>query len=544
MVATIPGMPARLAVTADGRHVVVATTAALLLLDVATGTIHHLVDLPAEVNRITIDPTQRRAAVVTKGPDVYLVDLERGELEIKHGHTDGVYTAAFDARGDRMVTASDDGTVRIWDLPTGDVRELRGHGDDVISASISSDGHTVLSVSLDDTMRIWRLDDRRTSVVGHLDDVRQVAWLGGERVRVLTVGHGVQIVDVDLDLRQASVQLADADALPLRSRMTPDGQAAVLIHGPRDAVRWSGGTTRAMQLPATIGKYSLGRGGVLLGADLDGTVWRQDGDSARAIAHAAPGALVIADVAGDSAVIQDRAGFHVIDATTGAERARMTRAQLGVTDTAEAAYVPGDGRILIHGQMDVDEIGLRLWQPSTGAVLRLADSARATYDLFMSPDRRWLVAGIEGRALRVWDARTGAVQATLRGHRDGVFDMAFSADSRRLATASYDRTVRVWELATHESRVLSGHVGPVWGVTWIGADQVASASGDGTVRLWSVPLQPAPDLDGLRRRVASLTAVEIAPEPSALAMPPPPPPPSTLPEGAPVATTPLIPPTA
>ena len=69
--------------------------------------------------------------------------------------------------------------------------------------------------------------------------------------------------------------------------------------------------------------------------------------------------------------------------------------------------------------------------------------------------------------------------------------------------------MRVWELASGDSRVLSGHVGPVWGVTWIGQDRVASASGDGTVRLWSVPPLPPPNLEQLLRRVAALTDVIV-----------------------------------
>ncbi|HVV85667.1 MAG TPA: protein kinase [Kofleriaceae bacterium] len=509
VVATVPGMPARLAVTADGKRAVIATTSALHLLDLATGEVRHMTDLHDEVNRITIDPTQRRAAVVTKGPDVYLIDLAAGTLEVKRGHTDGVYTAAFDARGDRMVTASDDGTVRIWDLPTGDVRELRGHRDDVVSAEISDDGHTVLSSSVDETMRVWRIEDRRTTVVGHLDDVRQIAPLGGERVRVLSAGKGVQIVDVDLATRQTTVQLADPDAVAVRSRMFYGGQSAILMHGPQDAVQWRGGQTRALHLPPTAKYYSVTRSGRVFGVDLDGTVWRQDGGVTTTIAHAAAGATVVADYDGDTAIVQDRTAFRVIDATTGAERAQITRKQLGVSGAAGAGYLHGDGRILIGGMTDLETAPLRLWDPTTGEVISLPESEHSPRELVMSPDRRWLVGGVEKRALRIWDARTGAVQQTLTGHRDGVFSMEFSPDSRRLASASYDRTVRVWDLATGESRVLSGHVGPVWGVTWIGGDHVASAGGDGTVRLWAVPPMPPPDLAQLSQRLKDLTAVTI-----------------------------------
>ena len=142
-------------------------------------------------------------------------------------------------------------------------------------------------------------------------------------------------------------------------------------------------------------------------------------------------------------------------------------------------------------------------------MVTLAGALFTLKGLTLSPDGRWLAVGVEGRAVRVWDTRTGAVRGMLRGHRDAAFNMAFSPDSQRLATASYDRTVRIWDVATLESRVLSAHVGPVWGVVWLDDDRVVSASADGTVRLWSVPVLPTPDAGELRRRLDALTAVVI-----------------------------------
>ena len=186
--AVVPGIPHALAVTSDGALALVATTAAAYRVDLASGEVRHLFALAAEVNQIVIDDNDRRAALVGKGNDVYLIDLATATVDVKRGHADGVFMAAFDQRGDRLVTAGDEGSVRVWDLGTGDVRELRGHKDDVVTVAISKDGHTVLSTSYDQTMRLWRLDDRRTTVIGHLDDVRMMAAIGRDQVRVLSFG--------------------------------------------------------------------------------------------------------------------------------------------------------------------------------------------------------------------------------------------------------------------------------------------------------------------------------------------------------------------
>src|SRR5215469_9439830 len=49
--------------------------------------------------------------------------------------------------------------------------------------------------------------------------------------------------------------------------------------------------------------------------------------------------------------------------------------------------------------------------------------------------------------LRVWNAASGQLLATLQGHEDVVRHAAFSADNQHIVTASDDHTARVWDAA-------------------------------------------------------------------------------------------------
>jgi hypothetical protein len=67
-----------------------------------------------------------------------------------------VGSAAFAADGQHIVTASDDGTARLWDAATGQqIALLSGHTDEVNSAAFSSDGRRIVTASFDKTARIW-----------------------------------------------------------------------------------------------------------------------------------------------------------------------------------------------------------------------------------------------------------------------------------------------------------------------------------------------------------------------------------------------------
>ena len=80
-------------------------------------------------------------------------DLRR-ELE---GHAGGIVTASFSPSGERVLTASWDGTARVWDLDGGKFQELKEHTDGLTTASFSDDGRLVLTASWDKTLRVWDL---------------------------------------------------------------------------------------------------------------------------------------------------------------------------------------------------------------------------------------------------------------------------------------------------------------------------------------------------------------------------------------------------
>ena len=72
------------------------------------------------------------------------------------GHSDSVNSAVFNREGTRIVTASYDGTAKVWDAATGTLlHDLKGHSDWVRSAAYNRDGTRIVTASSDGTAKIW-----------------------------------------------------------------------------------------------------------------------------------------------------------------------------------------------------------------------------------------------------------------------------------------------------------------------------------------------------------------------------------------------------
>ena len=145
----------------DGKRIVTAASdGELRIWDVAMGTSLVTIKGPREgVRALALSPDGKKA-VISGGPGYrcVLIDLEtKKEIRSFTGHTAAVHALAFSPDGTRLLSGSDDRTVRLWD--TADGRELRkiAAGTSYIRGICFGPGGKAASVGYDRVNRIWDL---------------------------------------------------------------------------------------------------------------------------------------------------------------------------------------------------------------------------------------------------------------------------------------------------------------------------------------------------------------------------------------------------
>jgi WD40 repeat protein/tRNA A-37 threonylcarbamoyl transferase component Bud32 len=152
-----------------------------------------------------------------------------------------------------------------------------------------------------------------------------------------------------------------------------------------------------------------------------------------------------------------------------------------------------------------------------GAPLRTLDSPGKVLRLAISADGKRVAGGGEHGAAWVWDADTGRLLRTLSGHRGPVFGVSFHPDGR-LATTGLDGTVRVWEVddADAPPRILTVPNVRFHCVAFSpDGKHLAAGSSDGVIRRWNTTEwgEETP----LRGHLTDVLALRFAPDSARLA---------------------------
>jgi WD40 repeat protein len=134
-----------------------------------------VIELPTDgiaITKLAVSPDGTRIAAAMGDRRVRVWDDHGTLLKNLYGHSDLVLDVAFSPDGSQLASSSYDRTIRIWQLATDRHRVLRGHTGPVQRVAWRSPTE-LISASLDGTLRVWTAPSTdlpsKTDVIARLE---------------------------------------------------------------------------------------------------------------------------------------------------------------------------------------------------------------------------------------------------------------------------------------------------------------------------------------------------------------------------------------
>jgi eukaryotic-like serine/threonine-protein kinase len=459
------------------------------LWDAETEQVLYTWNLPgAFISDGAFSPIDTQIAIWTYDGHMHFYDMESGtKLNSWRAHEMSVRNAVFNNSGDRIVTAGDDRTIRVWDVETFEVSlEIVDLPEPMSSLGFSPDGRSVYAAPVGGVPVIF--DALTGDAVARADDSIILRGYGGD---ALFVSQGQEL------RRLSTSDLAEEWRMPYTDEISrieffPEHDKLLVVksYGVVELMDGaSGQILRTFNFGGSVNSSLLSEAGdrvILL--SYEGRIQIFDaegGESLLALSQDQSGGLTTAVIAPDDA--------YLLTATRNGDVRKWPLAGIGQGELLAMAPVgfepcafSGDGRrVALAGP----EGQLRVMDLEKGSLLY-----QATYPIFSGGNRASL--NHDGTLLGVVldeflpvviSLPDGALISQFYGHRGIVKSIRFDDSSEEVVTASYDGTARIWNVASGElQRELGRHEGSVLDARFSpDGIHVATISIDETARVWN-----------------------------------------------------------
>jgi eukaryotic-like serine/threonine-protein kinase len=421
------------------------------------------------INHAALSSDGRRILLVGKWSRSDLLDAASGRTIRSFDHPREVQAGCLSVDGKRVATSSSMGLIHVRDAQTrAYVVRPFAHAASLTELAFTPEGDRLLSVSLDGTVRIWDVGFEPFKEVSY-------EYSCGSADRLFLAGRYLS-PDGSWEVRPEGAAGARlqrrrgeepgpllAHPGPVRkARFAPDGRS-VLTADERHVQVWDAGTGRPR--------------GPLLSVN-GALIWAQFSDDGSQ--------LMLIDTGGTVSVHATESGRVVLgpialDAKLLSEGDQLIRKVVTLSPDGRRLAVHFPGRVPRE---------TRVYEVDTGRLLAIETlSSGLVSSLAFSPDSTRLASAATDTLVRVWDAGTGKPISPPMQHPTFVWRATFAPDGRLVVTLDGTH-IRLWDSATGDllTPPLPHQLG-VRADAWVSRDgrRIVGLAPGGSARQWELP---------------------------------------------------------
>ncbi|WP_372365843.1 protein kinase [Candidatus Uabimicrobium sp. HlEnr_7] len=420
---------------------------------------------------------------------------QRKPSKILRGHTNIIYSLAFNRQRNLLATSSLDRTIRIWNVKTGKqvksllvnnvaskldfaphgktiafgcydynntikiydinlgerIRTLKGHNSQVHCVRYNKDGSILASCSNDNSVKMWRVSDHKKFRVlkAHKNGIVHLS------------NFGKTLISTSIDKQIISWDIGKGKTL-----RTFPGQKDLIL---KTAQSSNGSTIATISTSGRVNVWSVHSGSLL--TSFVNKQW-----NFRTITFTPDNKYIVLST--------HKNILQIVNIKNGKIKRSLRRHK----DKISTVSFNSDGSMLASAGHDGI---ICLWRYKTGEHIKTFSGHRDVINqIVFSSDNQSMISVSDDETIRIWNLQSGQQQYSLTGHTEAVSSVTYLSKNV-IATASIDKTIRLWNLNTQKTlRILRGHKNAVTSLVYIKElDVLASASFDTTIRLWDMKIE-------------------------------------------------------
>lgn len=416
----------------------------------------------AFVNDVRFSPDGSLLAIASSDRSATVVDVASQEIRCTlTAHTASV-TGVYWLSADRLVTSSNDKSVKVWTIPEGECVNTFTYGTDVMDMQVgcatSVKTGEILSVSLRPQINIRHPSkpDVKRVMRGHC---KQIVGLSAVGDRFYSADYSGLIVAWQNDVGAAP--LAFNGKGPANSVCAIAANAEIIANVGQDGkIYVTSADTLTYKKPVTV------KGG---GKDI-------------AVGHACSPEL--------SAVMVNETRLVAVN-TDGTEVIAELKFDNGETGSC-VALSPDASLIAVGFEKSGGAGELRFYTLNGSSFAKAGDSIRAPSApnrLAFSNDGEMIAVGEKSRRVKMYNT-TMRSEVTGGGvaHTARVDAVCFSPDGSHVASGGMDGSVAVWPVGSEDEpiRLKTAHRSGVTGIAFTSPECVVTSGGDACIRSWNI----------------------------------------------------------
>jgi WD40 repeat protein len=358
-------------------------------------------------------------------------------------HPKTVTAVSLHPQNSSMLSAGDEGLIRLWTLPPRPTITL-SHPEPVLSASLNHDGSKLYSGS-NKTLRVWNVAK-------------------GQPDRQFNVHSAVTAVAAS---RSGQILVSGGEDGTLRFWDQGKGMETLRLGAHN-------GPVRSLAI--------LGDDRLLTGSE-DGTakLWRLPALSPRPFVH--PDQISAVAISTDGEVLLTGCTDKQVrlwNLRTGEKERDFAGPQLAVTTVA----LSSDGKTVAAGSADKT---LTLWSSGDARLHKSVSFPAVVKCVAFKPDNKMVAVGLEDSTIVLVDPVEGKEVKKLTEHKGAVTTVAFTSKGDELISASTDKRILRWNANDWTVLASMGHSGPVSCLALNREGTQIAACAEKSCTIWSIP---------------------------------------------------------